>query len=133
MDKMYNKKYIMGRPNLLRNPVHVNIILEKDRMNEYKELLRERGFNLSEGIRKLIETQLQKNVEGSEIPILSNGQTEYNQVEQKPFECGLLLWYEHITKIDSQQELNIIKGQAVTLSKKVDLRSMELYKQGIKK
>lgn len=102
---MNNKKY--GRPPSLRNPVTVNIILEKDRMDEYKQILKERGLNLSEGIRRMIETQLQKNVEGSDIP---------NLLPVTPTESDVNQW---IQLVHNHKEDNIMLTRCVDVAKAV--------------
>jgi len=79
-------------------------------------------------LRLLKEEVRQKNVIGGCNPI----NIGYGNEPKKYFQSDLTIWFKHIDEVESQQELQLLKGQVSALGKKVDKRSMELYKNGIR-
>ena len=91
------KRVAMGRPSHLRNPKQTPIILERDRLAEFKELCQEQGLSVSEGIRQLIEGELEKKVIGGVNPL----NITYHKQAEKPLQMGLDHWIKRSDAFES--------------------------------
>jgi hypothetical protein len=106
----------------------ITVNAELDILKEIKELCEKERKSLSEKINELFIEELEKKVVGCKNPL----NVSYNQQEEKPFQSDLIAWFDHVDTVNEHQELNKLKGQALALCKRVDKRSMELYRNGIK-
>jgi hypothetical protein len=95
------------------------------------KMARADGISFSEFLISLVEEEVRKKAVGLENPIgfLYN---IYNNHKQKPLQTDLTQWLEHVDTVNNHQELNIILGQASAILNKVNKRSMELRKLGIR-
>jgi hypothetical protein len=110
---------------------------EIETVQEAKRLAKLDNSSLSQYILRLIKQDIhQKRIAGApnSIGISYNAVPENDTIEaSKPIvELNLDNWIEHISQVEDHQQLNIIKGIGVSIAKKADTRSMELYRKGIK-
>lgn len=119
----------MGRPSTLHEPITKIIMVERGRLDEFALLCREKGISVSEGMRQLVEQELEKNAIGESNPI----RIRYGLEENKPFQTDLTPWLEHVDTVTEQNELNKIKGQALEIARRSDKRSMELRFNDLKR
>ena len=106
---------------------------EKDSeiIDECIRMARMDGISFSEFIVACLKEQVsRKKAIGEANPInISYG----NEIKKHfPRQLNLNEWLDHISIIQEPKELNKLKGQALELARRVDRRSMELYRKGIR-
>lgn len=111
-----------------RNRQPVTLSVEKDRWKDFEELCDKERKSVSLKIAEMLEEELEKKALGGQNPI----NISYGKQQEKPFQSDLTAWFGHVDTVNEHQELNKLKGQALALCKRVDKRSMELYRNGIK-
>ena len=106
----------------------VTISLEKERYRDFTDLCDKERKSISFKFSEMVEEELQKNAVGEVNPI----RIRYVEEQNKPIQTDLMPWLERVDAIESQKELLMLKGQGSALLKRVDMRSKELYFQGIR-
>jgi hypothetical protein len=104
-------------------------VKDSEIIDECTRIAKQDGISFSEFIVACLKEQvIQKKVVGQNNPL----NISYGKLEEKPFQSDLTAWFDHVDSVNKHQELNKLKGQALALCKRVDKRSMELYRSGIK-
>ena len=125
----------MGRHKLLHEQISRIHSFERDRYKEFSELCKEQEVSVSEGLRNLIEKELEKKALGASreanpcnISYITNITESKNY-----FQSDLMQWVSHVDEVTEQNELNRIKGQALEIARRTDKRSMELRFNDLKR
>lgn len=104
--------------------------VERDRWKDFIDLCDKERKSVAYKFDEMIAAELQKNALGDQTPI----SIRYGEPQNKPsFQTNLTSWISYVDTVGSQQELSTLKGQAQIIARRIDQRSMILYKQGIKK
>jgi hypothetical protein len=118
-----------GRPQTLRDRIPVLISFERDRYKEFEQQCIEGKISVSEGVRRLLEQELEKKAEGEVNPL----NIIYHKQAEKPLQTDLTQWIQmvHENKDNTQMLIkieNISKACANTARSYIKQGSWRLMK-----
>jgi hypothetical protein len=131
----------MPAANKYRNGRRVNLYVENDMLNDFKDICWSERKTLTDKINELIIETVEKKAKGDHTPI----KVSYARKENKSstaattatttttIHLNLGFWLEHVKNVDNQKELDEIVAFTNVINRRASKRSMELYWKGIKK
>jgi hypothetical protein len=117
----------VGRPNTLRHPIHLNVIFEEDRVNDFRQMCHDNEISFSEGLRQLMEQELEKKEVG-ELPnplgLPKPSNSYITNITQKPFQTDIreFMYRNKIIQLTKDLDIHTCKTISDNLSMVVEFK-----------